>query len=56
MAWKLDNFYSLKDRGQSAARIKQLVFIIRMLQSSNGPFTSLEVLKTSLLRKKQEGA
>ncbi len=48
----LDYFYPIKDREQSA-RSKRLVFKIGILQSSDGPFTSLDVLKLSLLRKKQ---
>ncbi len=49
----LDYFYPIKDREKTATHSKRLVFKIGILQSSDGPFTSLDVLKVSLLRKKQ---
>jgi GGDEF domain-containing protein len=49
----LDYFYPIKDREKSAMHGKRLVFKIGILQSSDGPFTSVDDLKLSLLRKKQ---
>jgi DNA-binding response OmpR family regulator len=48
----LEYFYPIKDRENSSTRSKRLVFKIGVLHSSDGPITSLEVLKLSLLRKK----
>jgi len=48
----LEFFYPIKDRKKSGRQSKRLVFKIGVLLSSDGPFTSLEVLKGSLLRKK----
>jgi DNA-binding response OmpR family regulator len=48
----LDYFYPIKDRDQSA-RGKHLIFKIGILQPSDGPFASLDILKLALLRKKQ---
>ena len=47
----LDYFYPIKDRELSATRSKRLAFKIGILHSSDGLFTSLDVLKSSLLRK-----
>jgi DNA-binding response OmpR family regulator len=49
----LDYFYPIKDRDPSVMRNKRLLFKIGTLQSSEGPFASLDVLKLFLLRKKQ---
>jgi GGDEF domain-containing protein len=49
----LDYFYPIKDRELSATHSKRLAFNIGILHSSDGLFTSLDVLKSSLLRKKQ---
>jgi len=49
----LDYFYPIKDREHSATLSKRLAFKIGILHSSDGLFTSLDVLKLSLLRKKQ---
>jgi PleD family two-component response regulator len=48
----LEFFYPIKDRKKSARQSKRLAFKIDVLQSTEGPFTSLEVLKGSLMRKK----
>jgi PleD family two-component response regulator len=48
----LDYFYPIKDRKKDAARGKRLVCKIGVLLYNEGPFTSLDDLKGSLLRKK----
>lgn len=49
----LDYFYPIKDREKSMARAKRLVFKLGTLGSGDGPFASIDVLKASLLRKRQ---
>jgi hypothetical protein len=48
----LEYFYPIKDRDKSARDSNRLVFKIGALHSSDGPFTSLDDLKDSLMRKK----
>lgn len=48
----LEYFYPIKDRQKSARNSKRLVLKISILPSSDGPFTSLDVLKDSLWRRK----
>ena len=48
----LDYFYPIKDR-EKTARTKRLVFRLGILESSDGPFDSLDALKLALLRKRQ---
>jgi DNA-binding response OmpR family regulator len=49
----LDYFYPIKDREISANHMKRLFFKIGVLPSSEGPFTSLDGLKGSLMGKQQ---
>jgi PleD family two-component response regulator len=46
-------FYPIKDREKSTTRGKRLSFKIDVLASTEGPFSSLESLKSSILSKKQ---
>jgi PleD family two-component response regulator len=48
----LEYFYPIKDREKSTRNKQRLVFKISKIQSSDGPFTSLDVLKESLWRRK----
>ena len=48
----LGYFYPIKDREKPTTGGKRLIFRIGVLQSTDGPFPSLDVLKLSLLRKK----
>ena len=48
----LDYFYPIKDR-EKTAHTKRLVFRLGILESSDGPFDSLDALKLALLRKRQ---
>jgi len=48
----LEYFYPIKDREKSARHSKRLMIKIGILNSSDGPFTSLDVLKGSILQKK----
>ncbi len=49
----LEYFYPIKDRQKSTKLGKRLILKIDELRSNDGPFTSIEVLKLSLLRKMQ---
>ena len=49
----LDYFYPIKDREQSPSRSKRLAFKAGILHSSDDLFTSLDILKSSILRLKQ---
>jgi PleD family two-component response regulator len=48
----LEYFYPIKDREKSTRNKQRLVFKISKIQSSDGPYTSLDVLKESLWRRK----
>ncbi len=48
----LEYFYPIKDREKSTRNKQRLVFKIKKIQSSDGPFTTLDVLKESLWRTK----
>jgi DNA-binding response OmpR family regulator len=49
----LDYFYPIKDREKTTAHGKRLFFKIGVLPSTEGPFSSLDCLKSSLLGKQQ---
>jgi DNA-binding response OmpR family regulator len=48
----LEYFYPIKDREKSTRDKQRLVFKISVIQSSDGSYTSLEVLKESIWRRK----